>query len=466
MRRIACLVVLCVAGAGCRVCDNAWRTLIEEPSQYSEDADRHGSRARCRRLAEDAWAERYWSCPDGLFSQDYADGFLHGFTEYLLAGGTALPPPLPLPPRKYWRDEYATPSGQQAASDWLAGAYDGIRTAQESGYREWMTVPASASSAAGAPPPVIVSPPGIPVESAAPVDPAPAAVGPVVPPPPAAIQDPPRIEPEETQPPAADESAPGAEESNRQTEAADPPFEASVPDRLLSRPSWGNLSARQTSISGPTTLSVSTTTLSVSTPTLPDSAPTLPDSAPTLPTLPDLATTLPDLATTPPDSATKLPDLAPALPTLRDLATTLPELATTLPDSTTTLPDSTTTLPTSAITLPASATTLPDSATALPDSATIPPASATTRARSTTTLSASATTRVVRPAHLRGPAPSRPIAHRAGATEPGDRGVTDGLAPPSIAAGGTAPDGDQPADAGPALPHYDPGEESTEASPE
>jgi hypothetical protein len=158
--RIQWLVALCLVTPGCRVFENACRTLVREPLAYCEHRDRHASYSRSRELAESAWAAVAESCTSQHVSPDYADGFKYGFTEYVYAGGRALPPPLPLPPRKYWGAKYQTPEGHNAMQAWLAGFYEGTARAQEFGYREWMTLPSAipAPAVPPLPPPAVVEP--------------------------------------------------------------------------------------------------------------------------------------------------------------------------------------------------------------------------------------------------------------------------------------------------------------------
>src|SRR5262249_39466700 len=101
---------------------------------------------------------------DHPYSPDFQQGFLCGFADYLYAGGTGNPPPLP--PRGYWKSEYETPEGRQAVQDWFEGFRTGAARARASGYRELVTVPISALP----PPPPLPPPPLLPPN---PIPPAP-----------------------------------------------------------------------------------------------------------------------------------------------------------------------------------------------------------------------------------------------------------------------------------------------------
>jgi hypothetical protein len=74
-------------------------------------------------------------------SPDFAHGFKDGFADYVYAGGTGEPPPLP--PRYYWKTRYETPQGHQAIADWFAGFRLRAELARESGYRELVMIPSS-----------------------------------------------------------------------------------------------------------------------------------------------------------------------------------------------------------------------------------------------------------------------------------------------------------------------------------
>jgi hypothetical protein len=131
---------LCLLAGGCTVIDNGARTLVLEPWQFCMQKDECRALKKYNRLADEAWAQ---VCADngGGFSPDYATGFRDGYVSYLDAGGTGAPPPIP--PRYYWKSTYQSPGGHQAIYDWYTGCELGARVAQQSGYRELITVPSS-----------------------------------------------------------------------------------------------------------------------------------------------------------------------------------------------------------------------------------------------------------------------------------------------------------------------------------
>jgi hypothetical protein len=126
---------------GCGPLAQAMHILVIEPIQYCKTADDILERRRDYRLAEEAWQVVAQENPDHPYSPDYVNGFMDGFADYLYAGGTGEPPPLP--PRQYWRITYETPQGHQAIEDWFAGFRFGATIARESGYREGITIPSS-----------------------------------------------------------------------------------------------------------------------------------------------------------------------------------------------------------------------------------------------------------------------------------------------------------------------------------
>jgi hypothetical protein len=133
--------VLCAFCQGCGPIANSLHTIIIEPAEYSRCLDNLADKKRCSALAKEFWAEFKASSPGTEFSDSFSRGFQDGFVDYLYAGGSGIPPPVP--PRSYWRAGYGTPAGHRAIDDWFAGFRTGAALAQSSGYRTLVTIPAS-----------------------------------------------------------------------------------------------------------------------------------------------------------------------------------------------------------------------------------------------------------------------------------------------------------------------------------
>ncbi len=155
----------CFISFGCYPVALATRTVIIEPIQYCKTADDIQERRRDYALADETWQVFAQAHPDHPVSPDYESGFKDGFADYLYAGGTGEPPPVP--PRQYWRISYETPQGHQAIEDWYAGFRLGAAVARGSGYRELVTIP---SSLRGPYPVDLYPPPTHPESSALPLD--------------------------------------------------------------------------------------------------------------------------------------------------------------------------------------------------------------------------------------------------------------------------------------------------------
>lgn len=135
------LLGVCTLTLGCSPIANFTRTIILEPIHFCETGDKVIEWTRDRKLANAAW-DQYAACNGGqAFSEDFADGFRDGYQDYLFAGGTGMPPPLP--PRRYWKPKYETPRGYQAVEEWFAGFRQGAAAAQGSGLRQYITVSSS-----------------------------------------------------------------------------------------------------------------------------------------------------------------------------------------------------------------------------------------------------------------------------------------------------------------------------------
>jgi hypothetical protein len=129
---------------GCGPLAHAIQIVVVEPIHYCQTADDFLENRRNYKLAEEAWQVFAQANPGHPSSPDYVRGFEDGFADFLYAGGTGEPPPLP--PRQYWRITFETPQGHQAIEDWFAGFRFGAAVARESGYREGVTIPSSLPS--------------------------------------------------------------------------------------------------------------------------------------------------------------------------------------------------------------------------------------------------------------------------------------------------------------------------------
>jgi hypothetical protein len=151
LKRMLLLLGLGAAVPGCTPLANVAKVCFCQPAAYCLGMDEWVSKCHDAALAEDAWAQYQAYQPDACYSDDFVDGFKAGFADYLYAGGTGEPPPVP--PRTYWKAQYESPLGQQMMQDWFTGFRQGSAVARASGYREAITVPASTSLPRTMPPP-------------------------------------------------------------------------------------------------------------------------------------------------------------------------------------------------------------------------------------------------------------------------------------------------------------------------
>jgi hypothetical protein len=128
------------------VLSDARRTAITEPNLFNLHKNDYVSRVRNCLLARKVWADTLRATDGQCFSADFGRGFRDGFTDYLYAGGTGEPPPLP--PRRYWKVGYQTSEGRQAIQDYFDGFRYGSAACRDGGYRQYTTVPSSLHCAA------------------------------------------------------------------------------------------------------------------------------------------------------------------------------------------------------------------------------------------------------------------------------------------------------------------------------
>jgi hypothetical protein len=143
LQLIVLVLGLCAFESGCCGCgcyfQYAVRNLIDAPIECLDEC---AARHRNRQWAKAAWNRIAHSDPAQSFSEDYEDGFLAGFADFLDNGGDRGLVPV-APPHRYRRVSELSPAQYQAAEDWFAGFRHGVAVAQGSGLRLWNVVPTS-----------------------------------------------------------------------------------------------------------------------------------------------------------------------------------------------------------------------------------------------------------------------------------------------------------------------------------
>jgi hypothetical protein len=137
MRRVRMLMLgLLMPLTGCNMFWYAGHNLIQEPRAR---IDEYQVTRRLRSEAEISWSQVCQQYDKHSFSREYADGFVEGYIDFIEHGGVSRPPTVP-PPR-YRRAAYLTPSGHERAKDYLIGFKYGADVAQQSGRRQFHTIP-------------------------------------------------------------------------------------------------------------------------------------------------------------------------------------------------------------------------------------------------------------------------------------------------------------------------------------
>ena len=160
IRIIAVMAMLCICFAGCSMFKSAGRTLFVEPLTFPTNKDSHRTQCRDRQWAEAAWQAEMAANPGLCSSGEYKRGFADGFADYLYAGGTGEPPPVP--PRRLWNLDYRTAEGHAAVENWFAGFRRGAHAVRDAGYRDLVTAKSSLLTCSNLDAPVMPS--GMPEE--------------------------------------------------------------------------------------------------------------------------------------------------------------------------------------------------------------------------------------------------------------------------------------------------------------
>lgn len=111
---------------------------MTEPYQYCFKIDKIRSLALYREWAELEWQQTLLACGDAAATPSYAAGFQDGFVDYVYAGGTGEPPPVP--PREFWNVALRSLDGKAMVNEWFEGYRHGAQVAMEGGYRTLATI--------------------------------------------------------------------------------------------------------------------------------------------------------------------------------------------------------------------------------------------------------------------------------------------------------------------------------------
>ena len=137
----AVFCLLAITSTGCTPWQLAKRTMHSELQQFPRVTEGKLSVRQYKKWARTEWKKYAAENPGETHSSDYVSGFLQGFTQFVYAGGTTDPPPMP--PRKYWKLGYRNHAGSAAVQDWYNGYSHGAKTARDKEYRKRAVVPSS-----------------------------------------------------------------------------------------------------------------------------------------------------------------------------------------------------------------------------------------------------------------------------------------------------------------------------------
>ena len=175
-KRIGLAGLVAPALAGCHVCGPAAHDRLTEKLTVSGEA---ALTHELRQDAKVAWREVRTQFPRRMFSPEFRDGFLDGYTDYLDRGGGATLPAVP-PAYLTRNKKYYSPEGQARLKDYFRGFQYGMDVAVATGCRQFLTVPVVLAEKPAGPPAFAALPGGVPVTVIAPERP-PAVVVPAEP---------------------------------------------------------------------------------------------------------------------------------------------------------------------------------------------------------------------------------------------------------------------------------------------
>ena len=136
---IVALFLVLAINSGCTVYQFAHRTLVTELIPYPRVTEGKRQNRLYRQWAVEAWKEYALQTPDAQVSPEFEKGFLHGFADFVYAGGSGLAPAVP--PRQFWQVAFRNPYGEFRIAEWSAGFRAGAAVARDGGYRKRALVP-------------------------------------------------------------------------------------------------------------------------------------------------------------------------------------------------------------------------------------------------------------------------------------------------------------------------------------
>lgn len=135
---IALIIAPCLCNTGCSMYAAIAKNTVEVPTIMTDECM---IEQRSKLQACAAWREVVAKSGDEHFSAAYQDGFIEGYSDYLVRGGKGEPPPVP--PLRYLLMHDQNPQGREKQEQWFAGFRHGAALAMRSGLREYITVPLS-----------------------------------------------------------------------------------------------------------------------------------------------------------------------------------------------------------------------------------------------------------------------------------------------------------------------------------
>jgi hypothetical protein len=121
-------------------CLTAYHPHADHAAQHAVNRSEREISREIQQQARSAWQIVRCEFPRKMFSAEFHDGFIAGYSDYLDRGGDGQPPAVP--PLRYTQNKkYYTPEGHALMRDFLLGFQYGTEIAVAAGQRQFLTVP-------------------------------------------------------------------------------------------------------------------------------------------------------------------------------------------------------------------------------------------------------------------------------------------------------------------------------------